>query len=160
MFLKIVHKGIFRNPPPGWCSLVTDLAGINLPNQADRKALQNPYCNAGKYHMHFNSADSFQNFFAGLFALHKFHRRRLALFLVIAQLRHMLRPEAVAESANLLLQFPERTFNPETIIVEPDNGRGSSVRLVLARMLWTLLISTSTNRSSWHSFCPHSRSVQ
>ena len=155
-----MHKRRIGDPSLGWCPLVTDLAGSNFSDKADRKALEDPHRDAGKGHMHFNSADSFQNFFAGLFALHKFHRRRLALFLVIAQLRHMLRPEAVAESANLLLQFPERTFNPETIIVEPDNGRGSSVRLVLARMLWTLLISTSTNRSSWHSFCPHSRSVQ
>ena len=39
MFLKIVHKGIFRNPPPGWCSLVTDLARIHLPNKVDRVVL-------------------------------------------------------------------------------------------------------------------------
>lgn len=68
MLLEIVHKGCFRNSSPGWGSLVADLAGMNLPNKADRKALQNPYCNAGNYHVHFHGADSFQHFFAGLFA--------------------------------------------------------------------------------------------
>ena len=69
MFPEIVHKGCFRNPSSGWCSLVTDLAGINLPNQADRRALQNPYCNAGKYHMHFNSAGQLPAPFCGAFRL-------------------------------------------------------------------------------------------
>lgn len=62
MLSEIVHKGCFRNLSPGWCSLVTDLAGIHFPNKADRKVLQNSYGNAGKYHMHFHGADSFRHF--------------------------------------------------------------------------------------------------
>ncbi len=118
-----MHKGCFRDPSSGWCSLVTDLAGADLPDITDGKALQNPHCDTRKGHMHLNGADNFQDFSAGLFAFHTFQGRRLSFFLVIAQLRHMLCPETVTECANMLFQLTERTFDLETVAVEPYNGQ-------------------------------------
>ena len=68
IFPKIVHKGCFRNPSFGRCPLVTDLAGTNLPDKADGKALQDSHCYAGEKHMHFNGADCIQYLLAGVLA--------------------------------------------------------------------------------------------
>ena len=70
MFSKIRHQGCFRNSCPGWCPLVTDLVIINLSGKVDGKALENPHCDAGQCHVHFNGADGFQNFLAWLFTFH------------------------------------------------------------------------------------------
>ena len=61
-----MHKGCFRNPSFGRCPLVTDLAGTNLPDKADGKALQDSHCYAGEKHMHFNGADCIQYLPAGV----------------------------------------------------------------------------------------------
>ena len=74
MFPEIVHKGCFRNPSLGRCPLVTDLAGIDLLDIVDGKALHNPHRNAGKSHMHFNGTDCFQHFFTGMRIFHLLQR--------------------------------------------------------------------------------------
>ena len=65
-----MHKGCFRNPSFGWRPLVTNLAGTNLPDKADGKAMQDSHCYAGEGHMHFNGADCIQYLPAGVPVFH------------------------------------------------------------------------------------------
>ncbi len=47
---------------------------------------------------------------------------RLILLLIMAQPGHVFCPEMVTERPHLLFQFPERTFDPEPVTVQPDDG--------------------------------------
>ena len=90
MFPQIVHNSRFRHPSPGRCPLVAELAGTTLSNKEDSNTLQNPYCDAGQRHMHFNGTDGFQYFFAGMLIFDLFQGCGFPFLPVIIQPWHVL----------------------------------------------------------------------
>lgn len=90
MLPKIMHKGRFRDSPFRRGPLIAELAGMDLPDKTNGKALKNPHGDTRQGHMHFNGAYGFQHLFTGFFAFHMLQGCWLSLLLVIAQFWHML----------------------------------------------------------------------
>ncbi len=74
---------------------------------------------------------------------------RLILLLIMAHPKHVFCPEMVTERPRLLFQFPERTFDPEPVTVQPDDGyrlqRQAGTGIVLQATEYLILAAVSTS---------------